>query len=137
MLALVEEAQEVSPKKRSKVQRQAIAWHKQRQKTDPMFESGPMPSGSCAISSMMPDRPAPQTTVPNGGVFSRIGKLLTMALLILSPRVPMSDAVPVATNTVTECSVTEPFIGSMDQTWQNRGTGRLVRDAMVYHSDGT
>ncbi len=25
----------------------------------------------------------------------------------------------------------------MDQTWQNRGTGRLVRDAMVYHSDGT
>ena len=25
----------------------------------------------------------------------------------------------------------------MDQTWQNRGAGRLVRDTMVYSADGT
>ena len=61
--AFVEQACDTSPKKRNKEQRRAVALHKQQQNEEPMFDSGPLPTGSTIVSAPTKILPTPPTSL--------------------------------------------------------------------------
>ena len=101
----------VKPKSRNREQRQALALQKQRRNA--MFDSGPLPTGATVVTAPTRTNDGINSRMKSAaGVCSRVGRIMTVALMMLSGMVTEGEAATPDAGIVT-CTAEEIFAPSM------------------------